>query len=134
MHHLNTTMLPTQSSFPQNLMNAFAAALFFDTRRTLNRTVFERGRHWPERSSVSGEQGHHQLAASREFTDSHGVTLLHTESGRAVGGKVLVTFLVPAVFGDAKGMSVLESGRRLHARGDRQTGIDELTSAGIPDG
>lgn len=34
----------------QNLPNAFAAALFFATRITLNRTVFDSGRHWPVQS------------------------------------------------------------------------------------
>ena len=32
-------------STAQNLPNDFAAALFFDTRRTLKRTVFDSGRH-----------------------------------------------------------------------------------------
>ncbi len=37
---------PNSAKTPnQNLLKAFAAALFFDTRRTLNRTVLERGRH-----------------------------------------------------------------------------------------
>lgn len=31
----------------QNFPNDLVAALFFDTRNTLNRTVFDNGRHWP---------------------------------------------------------------------------------------
>jgi hypothetical protein len=34
----------------QNLPNALASAWFFVTRRTLNLTVFDSGRHWPVQS------------------------------------------------------------------------------------
>jgi hypothetical protein len=41
------------------------------------------------------------LSQQKRHTDSDGVTVLDSESGRAVSSEVLVSFLVSLVFGDA---------------------------------
>lgn len=75
----------------QNLPNDLAAALFFATRRTLNRTVFDRGRHWPVHFQVNIYlvQGYRSVR-----TNSNNITNLYTESWRYMGSKVLVSLLV----------------------------------------
>ena len=48
----------------------------------------------------------------RGLTDGDGVALFHTESGGAVGGEVLVAFLVSAVFGDTAAELLRRGGGR----------------------
>lgn len=62
----------------QNFPNVFAAPLFLCTRKTLNRTVLDSGRHCPTRASVSSALS--QIRTSR-LTDSDHITKFNTESG-----------------------------------------------------
>ena len=72
--------------------SAPGAALFFVTRRTLNRTVLESGRHWPANVTESVAAQH--MTQSEIRTDGHNVADLDTERGRDVRGEVLVPLLV----------------------------------------
>jgi len=82
---MGITTLLTQN-FPKDLV----AALFFDTRSTLNRTVFDSGRHCPARA----RRQHSQTTLHGLRTNSDRIANLNPESRRHVSRKILVPFLI----------------------------------------
>jgi hypothetical protein len=88
--HARKTFIYTEH---QNLLNSLVAALLFATRRTLNRTVFDSGRHCPAKNvKVNGTA----LYVDRfiKLTNGYKVPNLNTECWRYMCCQVPVSLLV----------------------------------------
>jgi hypothetical protein len=79
----------------QNLPNVFDAALLFATRSTLNRTVFDSGRHWPS-GLITGISDRRVIFRYGEVgrTNGNDVPNLSTERRRDMYRRVPMPLLV----------------------------------------
>lgn len=96
------------------------------TRRTLKRTCSPVSILIVPKSSLRGVSTY-GLAERPALADGNLVTLLNTESGRDVGGKVLVAALVTGVLGDEVEVLAADDESAVHLGGDDGAGKDTAT-------